>query len=737
MKSIFNKVLCMVLICVSCFSSQSRFFVHAEVDNVSQDAVGQSALEMADGFNLILENDRLALYVNVSTGNFCVADTEANQIWYAFPPDVDERVVYSYESMRSMMDVTFSFESNALMTVGSYDEDGSMTRKIFKLKDGLRFEFHYDRDGITFMVPMRVMLSNDSLTCSVDYEAIEEGEDVLITDIAPLPNFGTGSCEQDGYAFIPDGSGILANFADAKDREVTYSYPVYGADASQDLSSVGFDQELRVRMPVFGFKHRDGAFLAIIEKGDTDAMIKAAEKENWLFCSASFTYRDADRTSVQTKDGDSRVMEMISETHLSTSPVVHYIFLADANANYSGMASAYRSYLVEEGHLTKRADKSSGILTIEAFGGAYKDDSLLGIVPYKKLVKATTFSQLADMQSKLGQVGVTDSQWILYGFLKGGYENQGVSSYKYDNRLGGRDAKETIHQLGANRVFTVVDVLKEYSSSTPLFNLGGRTKSLNQTTVTHAYRKLSNGGKVSNFGIWTYRSISSFKKCTDKIIKRAPEGAGLVFGGIGEELYNDFSDDNRTGRSQLLQTYNELVDSANQKSQGIACEGGNLYAALKANFVYEVPITGTGHEIESVSVPFYSMVLHSYIPLSSSPINHFSDQKDAALLAFEQGVAITTRMTGCDPYELQDTKLNFLYNTSTEGVLELASFISKEEYTQPFSNLVDVAIASHRYEGDFSITSYENGWMIVANHGDSNGIFNGQNVASGSYILVK
>ena len=67
------------------------------------------------------------------------------------------------------------------------------------------------------------------------YDDIREYGKSKITRIDLLPWFGAGAADEEGYLFIPDGSGALVDFADNTHDAPTYRMPVYGSDPAVDL----------------------------------------------------------------------------------------------------------------------------------------------------------------------------------------------------------------------------------------------------------------------------------------------------------------------------------------------------------------------------------------------------------------------------------------------------------------------------------------------------------------------
>lgn len=114
----------------------------------------------------------------------------------------------------------------------------------------------------------------------------------------------------------------------------------------------------------------------------------------------------------------------------------------------------------------------------------------------------------------------------------------------------------------------------------------------------------------------------------------------------------------------------------------MAVAGGNLYAALRADLITDLPAGASGFDCMSASVPFYGMVFYGYASLCGTPLNTVDDWDEALLDCLEYGVAPAWQLTGCSNRALRETSLSFLYNTAADEVAERAiSLLERYEET--------------------------------------------------------
>lgn len=91
------------------------------------------------------------------------------------------------------------------------------------------------------------------------------------------------------------------------------------------------------------------------------------------------------------------ITQLIPYRNAGTRRVKIFIFAQDGH-DYSDMAVAYRSYLEQEGFLTRRVPEGTVPLAVDLFMGA-TENGILG----KKFISATTYEQAAEIAADLKQ----------------------------------------------------------------------------------------------------------------------------------------------------------------------------------------------------------------------------------------------------------------------------------------------------------------------------------------------
>jgi hypothetical protein len=132
-------------------------------------------------------------------------------------------------------------------------------------------------------------LEENSLTATLDLgEAKMTGP--APSEVSLLPYFGCGSTDEDGYLFVPDGSGALIAFNNGKTMVAPFSMKVYGYDTALNPDILP-STDAKLSFPVWGIKKGKAALLAAIEDGDGIARVDASvagQKNSWNTVHAVF-----------------------------------------------------------------------------------------------------------------------------------------------------------------------------------------------------------------------------------------------------------------------------------------------------------------------------------------------------------------------------------------------------------------------------------------------------------------
>ncbi len=105
-----------------------------------------------------------------------------------------------------------------------------------------------------FRMAIEYTLTEDGLEATLPANGIRFDETLYtLESITMLPFMGAGKYSNEGYTFVPDGSGALMDFGDFTEKNTAIAGTVYGMDFAYQNIEGSANQDV-MRMPVFGIR---------------------------------------------------------------------------------------------------------------------------------------------------------------------------------------------------------------------------------------------------------------------------------------------------------------------------------------------------------------------------------------------------------------------------------------------------------------------------------------------------
>ena len=547
------------------------------------------------------------------------------------------------------------------------------TYPLFKMA----LEYTVEKSGLVVRLPANGIRFNEALY-RLDYIEI-------------LPYMGAGMNPNEGYTFFPDGSGTLFDFQEIArlgTRQVV-SGKVYGQDYAYHEPS-GMYEEI-IRYPVYGIYEKieansdedpDGVnrgFVAIVEEGDSLIELSSAHggvasEYNTMRLSVyprpTDSYNIADAISV----GSNTEWTVVSARKYTGSYKVRYIMLTDEDAakeaneaavaaglpaenyyetSYVGMAKAYRDYLEKDLKVLTRLtanDVSEDIpLYIESFGALQTTEKFLSI-PVDVMTPLTTFKDVQTMYNDLKGQDITNVNFILKGFTKGGLTSPRVPyNLKWENAVSKEMNFDELTEYAKQEDFGLFpDFDFVFSSTDTMFD--GLTLSKHAAkTIDNRYTSkreysATKHTYVSYFELALSPAYFShfYEKFIPKFEKYAP--VGISVSSLGSYLNSDFDEDEPYNRADgqkyteeaFAYIESELADTGTE----IMTSGGNAYSWKYVDHITDIALDSSRFSVSSAAVPFLGIVLHGYVEIAGTPINMEGNLDYAFLKSIESGAAM-------------------------------------------------------------------------------------------------
>lgn len=692
----------------------------------------------------IAKSDSLTLYFNETKCFFAVKNNKSGYIWWSTPYDYESDGI-AKDPQKTTMASLFTFkpldvENNSLpdSAVKSYDATGkAVTFETEYIENGVKITYSFIRRY--FMeIPISIILDGDKVKVRIISDEIKEktkanAKEYRLVTLDLAQAFGAGRTNaagrnnEDGYLFVPDGSGAVIEFDNGKSSTVVYKSKVYGKDSAISTALAPAKTE-QTYLPVLGivkeFDGRNEGMLAVVSKGDAYASVnayvkgQAATEINSAWFSFDFrandTFTMGAKTDLKTyQSGENRVDDV----------EVSYYFMSGEGVGVADLADCYRNYLINEKGLTKKSTDNSSALTVTTMGGTITKKSILGL-PVDQQTVATSYEQAQEILKKLKDLGVDDMKLIYNDFTASGIKGQVTVGADYSGKLGGKNDFKELYQYTSDSGFELIPSVNfmEYSKSG-----NGYSFTLNSSKrVTKAYATQTDFDRA--FGIpdtevkptWTILSPYYWPDVFNKIVKSFnSEGlSSISLTQATSLLYSDFSRKNLDGESLIVRQDSIDVLTAGYKQLNdagisIVAQECNAYALPYVSSITNVPLYSSNYDMFDYDVPFYQMVIHGYIPYSSKPVNASSNANELRLLSLMTGSAMHYELMYNTPNDFQDSKYDKYFYSNYEGWLEIAANDYKM-YNEIASGIKDATIVKYTRNGKKNFTvEYSDGNTIT------------------------
>ena len=553
----------------------------------------------------------------------------------------------------------------------------------------------------------------------------------ILTEITPLKYFGAVDFkDNDGYIFVPDGSGAVIEFEDFRDSNVSMLYPpsFYGMDYCYS-EIIGVHSQT-LTMPVYGMVSNRSAngsetnigYFAILEEGSSMAKIDilyddaVPYKEGTVF--TSFTPNPSDKFYLS----ETQSYVKVSESKYSGSYITRYVMLTGNKANYAGMAEYYRNYLEANGTLKAIENVGDDIpLYLEALGSLEVLEKILTF-PVNVSKPITTFEDIVTIYNELGNAkakfeekaseydalaaaedeninlkrdyentaanyrrlanevcNIDNINFKLTGFSNGGLHTTYPTKVKWERTVGGKRGFKKLldiaeEKTGADSNFGVYPEFDfQYISNTSLFDKVGKRNTVSRM-VDNRYASKQSYNNITDEYDTLYAMIVSadaLDRLYNKFIKKYSkyDATGISVSTLGSDLNSNFDKDNPVSRDDAQGYVTDLLDRiANESNYSVMTSQGNIYAVKYADHILDVCTDSSYYIYSSYTIPFVGMILHGYVNYTGTALNYSGSPAYDFLRSIENGAYIyyTIGYRNTD-YMKDDEDYNKYYSISYEN----------------------------------------------------------------------
>ena len=683
---------------------------------------------------LVAKNAGFELYINPDNLILKLKDLSNGYVWSSAPKEESmESLNAEWKKIATSLVMIESFNSSGSVTRSALDYSGDKKPQITKSGNG--FSANLDFGNADISLTVNVELKDYGININVpDESIIQEGKNTL-HKLYIMPFFGASRGDEiPGYVLIPDGSGALIRFSKPRSYISTFNERVYGYDLGMtrlpaQAARPSQTDRMRLSMPVFGISHgsRQNAFLAVAESGDEYMGIQvnpSGSTVDFTWGCASFIYKDQYVQPTSKSGGGFTTMQPHNNT---VNVSMDYVLLSGEDADYVGMAKAYRTKLKDAGMLNHSVDPDSPVkLKIEALMA----EPVKGIVG-NRMAAMTKFTDVKRWIKELDESGISGLSLVLWGYEKGGVNGRKLDAVKPDRNVGTmnqlKDLRDMVNAQGHELMFR-----KEIQS--------GYEKQIDKSRLlNHIDGGVINKTDVSKpmFSTLYYQGLKDMKETLDLFAKNGDVMENLALSGVSTNLFSDFRRNREIYRNETKDKVMELLDTTDESFAALAFYDPNAYTLKYADAVYDVPMQHSQFAYETDTVPFIQIVMSGSVEYYAPHLNFGTNNIDDILKLLDYGAYPSYILTEKYSSELAATNLNYIYSSQysdwKDKMIETYHYINGI-----LSEVKGKAIEKRTIPVDgIAIVEYEGGTTIAVNYTNEAWDYEGVEVPGKSAKIIE
>ena len=593
-------------------------------------------------------------------------------------------------------------------------------------------------DSPIFNVSMIYRLEGDDLTVEVPFKEIQYKSDTPVYTLTPLPYFGAGGDNDEGYMVVPEGGGSTINFNNGKTSQNNYYANVYGWDMCLTRDAVVHNT--RAYYGVYGIAQGDDSFICILEDGRSYASIQAdVAGKNHSYNYVDAVYSIAQREQYDVGDIANSDIYKYVDSIPDESIKQRYRFVS--SGSYVDMAKSYQSYLKDKygQYLSLNTDANAPVM-IEVVGAVDKIKQVVG-VPVSRPLKLTTFKEADAMIDVLNEEGLKNMSVKLTGWCNGGVKQKVLNRISINDDLGSsKDLSAMAEDLKGRGVNLYLNGITQYALDSDItdgfFSYTDAAKLISKERAKLYEYSRTTYGQRDDLDPYFLLHTPIAGKMSDNLSREALRyGVGASFENDGRDLSSDFykkAPFSREAVSKLQEERFKALDSTR-----VMINMGNDYAVPYVDAVTNMDLRGSEYTILDEYIPFYQLALHGYIDYTGDPVNICGNPEQAILYAAEYGAGLQYTIMKESPFVLQKTLYTQYYGSEFDSCRkDIVDTYSR--YNKELGHTFNQEMSSHENISEtLSCTEYEDGTKVYVNYGYEDADAEGVTVPARDYLVVR
>jgi hypothetical protein len=731
-------------------------------------AVAPTNQAVPAGYEQVADTASLRLHINRSNSKIIVEDKRSGKLWTSNPLEalgeqktiLDDAVfqINYTNARRQMTNLASSASETPKLIFQSIPNGVRVNYELEKLKIKLTIDYAIKEEA-RVDVPgtiayLEVTVPNDGLKEEGDCAIATSTTCAKITSLEVLPLFGAAPSGAEGYLMIPDGVGSIVRFKhETAQYRQRYSQQIYGTDAAGAAFTTGggqagaqrTSQSTRVWLPLWGLKSGDNAYAGIVTKGEFQANINAYMAgyiTNANRASTEFIYRR--QASIPRRR--TLFVNRIEDDWMRGDRQVRYVLLNGEDANYSGMAKAFRNYLMKDQGV-KRLPMEAPRPFVEFYQGITRRASFR-----EDFVPMTTFDQAIKITQAFLDNGVTNLDVLLNGWNDDGDRGRWPRRYPAEEDLGGnaglRRFTNFAQQNGVRTFLHDNYVFGYLGSSGGIF---GQIPYIRNLWPNWSYGFNSRWDTVRGVnklpvsfgsrGAWQVYLINPVFARTSYAERDIPVHKSFNVNGIslanaGRFVWSDTNERHPLNRQEAAAEFMKKIELSKQLLGDGIVQGGNSYVLPHVNRVVDAPELALD-AFGDTPVPVYHIATQGLVHRMVWAPNMRNDQRTEFLRQIEYGMQPHFVLTHQPSADLIRTNVTRYYSTQYTDWLEPAV----KEYKQmrdEFGYLAGQFVVKHEIlQEHVHRVTYEDGSQLTVNHTAQPYLGSDGTISAYSYSLRK
>lgn len=706
-------VVCVITLLFSACGSgvSTKTVKFKEIKTVTAEYSGDELHKSVDkSYESVCKSGLIELLFDKTTYTVAIRDTNSGNLWTTLPQSKITKQISS-----SALEVRLSNGDETVYVLNSQDNSVAFGNVEYTASDdGVLVKYALSLDSETgkadietlkggeIRVDLSVLytLRDGSFYVNVSMNNLKLPKGVYLEQVSLLKDFGAyENSGAEDYIFIPDGSGALIMTGIADDEAKPINLTVY-----EDNCLVG----------AFGMKRGNGAFLCIIEQGDSIAEIDACRNSESTLNSVYSTFN----TTEIVEDTGNRIKKTYGYQYRNEI-ILCYRFLSGKSATYSGMATACRENLIRNSVLSTKTlpETSEELPLVVSVQGGYRNAK-------GKYSVLSNYEQTLSLMMLLKAKGVNNI-FLRYNGLYDEANNGSDTTFgHFKSKLGSEKKYNELYSYLNSQKFSLfleTDILTYDYNGKGAKNIDGSKKKDNGTGV-FPYATSKQG----------YLKMSDLENKVEDILTVSGEVSfeGYALNDIGSNLYSDYSSDFYSRVSSEKEIAAQIPVLATSKQ--IMIDTGNIYSIKSADIVSNIPVSPCAQKENGayIGIPFVQMMLHGICEYSAVGMNTSSNITTAFLKAVEYG-CLPSADWYCTEFA-SELDAKYYYNNNINDVV--ASYIKANSALR---SLRDARMTSHyKVQNGVYCTEYNNSEKVYVNYTDKDVTVNGIRIPSMDCVKI-